>query len=225
MAINKKIKTMLLLSVLALIVMSHSSLSPYLRLDFIQANLHNLQEDFRLHPFRSLSTYFITYIFMIILSLPGSVFLMLAGGAIFGPVYGTLVVSFAGTLGAGIVFLTTRFFLADYFEKKFCDRLARINHYLKEDGTYYLLSLRLIPIFPYSVVNIAMALTSVKLWHFLWVSQIGILPASILYTNAGLALSQISSPKDIFSLKIIVSLFCIGLLPLVAKKILRPKSA
>lgn len=213
---KKRTKITLFLLTITLIIISQSSLTPYLSLDQIKINLQRLQDYFHLHPVSTLSTYFIVYMLMIAFSLPGAIPLTLAGGAIFGPLYGILLVSFASTLGASLAFAASRLFFKDYIQKRFAEQLVKINEGIKNNGTFYLLSLRLMPIFPHSLVNFSMALTPIKLRHFMLVSQIGTLPATILYTYAGLSLSQISSPKDIFTARILIILCLVGLLPLIA---------
>ena len=125
------------------------------------------------------------YIVMAALSLPGAAILTLAGGALFGLVAGTLAVSLASTVGATLVFLAARFLFRDTVQKRFGKRLKRINEGVERDGAFYLLALRLVPIFPFWVINLVMALTPIRTWTYAWVSLVGMFPATVVYVNAG----------------------------------------
>lgn len=169
------------------------------------------------HPFRSAAIFFISYVIFAGLSLPGVIIFTLAAGALFGLIQGAILVSFASTIGAFLAFLVARFFLHDSVQERFSDRLVTVNRKIKTEGAFYLLFLRLVPVFPFFLVNIVIALTPIKAFTYYWVSQLGMLPATILYVNAGVQISKISSPKDVVSFPILLAFILLGIFPFVAK--------
>ncbi|EGN75932.1 pyruvate/2-oxoglutarate dehydrogenase complex, dihydrolipoamide dehydrogenase component [Idiomarina sp. A28L] len=163
---------------------------------------------------------FAVYITVAALSLPGATIMTLSVGAIFGFGWGLLIASFASTLGATLAFLIARFFLHDWVQNKFGDRLQKFNERFRKDGAFYLLTLRLVPLFPFFVVNLAMSLTKIKAFTFYWVSQVGMLAGTAVYVNAGTQLASIESTADIFSTRLLLSFTLLGMFPLIAKAIL-----
>ena len=188
-----------------------------LNLQSLKDNYASLKIYFDDRPFQSSLVYVAIYILVTALSLPGAVILTLAGGAIFGLWWGTILVSFSSTLGATAAFLLTRFFFRNYIRSRFGDKLTTINEGIKKDGAFYLFTLRLIPVFPFFVINVLMALTALKTWTFYWVSQLGMLLGTVIYVNAGTQLATLNSTGDILSIDLIISLCVIGLLPITAK--------
>ncbi len=172
------------------------------------------------HPYYAAIIFFFGYVVITGLSLPGAAILTLAGGAVFGLLIGTLLVSFASTIGATLAFLASRFLLRETLQQKFSKRLQLINQGIERDGAFYLFTLRLVPAFPFFVVNLVMGLTPIKTITYFLVSQIGMLAGTIVYVNAGTQLAQISTLKDIFSPELILSFVLLGLFPLIAKKII-----
>ncbi|MBY6205741.1 FAD-dependent oxidoreductase [Halomonas denitrificans] len=162
-----------------------------------------------------------TYIVMAALSLPGAAILTLAGGALFGLLAGTVAVSIASTIGATLVFLAARFLFRESVQKRFGKRLKRINEGVERDGAFYLLALRLVPIFPFWVINLVMALTPIRTWTYAWVSLVGMFPATVVYVNAGTQLAQVDSIGDVLSPGLIGAFVLLGLLPLITRWILR----
>ena len=144
----------------------------------------------------------------------------LAGGGLFGFWVGVLVVSFASTIGATLACLVARFLLRDWVQTKFGEKLSAMNKGIEKEGAFYLFSLRLVPIFPFFVINLAMGLTSMQLLTFYWVSQIGMLPGTMVYVNAGKELGQIESLSGILSPGLIFSFIILGLFPITVKKLL-----
>ena len=163
---------------------------------------------------------FAIYVIVTALSLPGAAILTLASGAIFGLGWGLLLASFASSLGALLAFLSARFVLRDWVEQKFGERLKTINSGMKRDGAFYLLSLRLVPILPFFVINLAMGLTQIKSWTFYWISQLGMLLGTLAYVNAGTQLAQIQSLNDVLSANLLGAFALLGIMPLIAKMIL-----
>lgn len=195
-------------------------LGQYLTLDYLkqqQASFNQLYEQNRL---AMLGAYALIYILVTALSLPGATVMTLAGGALFGLWTALLVVSFASSIGATLAFLVSRFMLRDWVQGKFGDKLESINRGIEKEGAFYLFSLRLVPIFPFFVINLAMGLTPLKAGLFYLVSQVGMLPGTFVYVNAGTQIGQLESAAGILSPQILISFALLGVFPLVAKKIL-----
>jgi len=169
-------------------------------------------------PFLAGLSFFALYIAVTSLSLPGGAVLTLAAGALFGLVWGVVIVSFASTIGATFAFLVARFILRDSVQNRFGDRLQAINKGIKQEGAFYLFTLRLIPIFPFFLINLVMGLTPIRTWTFYWVSQLGMLAGTIVYVNAGTQLARIDSLSGILSPGLVVSFAVLGLFPLIGKK-------
>ncbi|WP_321415959.1 FAD-dependent oxidoreductase [uncultured Desulfobacter sp.] len=161
--------------------------------------------------------YMAVYVVVTALSLPGAVVMSLAGGAVFGLWAGTIIVSFASTIGATLAFLTSRFLLRDYIQNRFSDRLKKINEGIETDGPFYLFTLRLVPVFPFFVINLVMGLTPIKTGIFYMVSQVGMLPGTLAYINAGTQLSRVESASGILSLPLLASFVVLGIFPWIAK--------
>ncbi len=154
------------------------------------------------------------------LSLPGTLIITLAGGAIFGLLWGIFLVSFASSIGATIAFLISRTLLRNWVYKRFGERLETINDGLERDGKFYLFTLRMIPAIPFFVINLVFGLTSMKTWSFYWVSQLGMLAATSVFVYAGTQLAQIDNARDIASPGVLLALTALGFLPLTARKII-----
>jgi dihydrolipoamide dehydrogenase len=195
-------------------------LGTHLSFQSLKANQTRLQEQFLSAPVLTACVFGLLYVLVTALSIPGAAVLTLAAGAIFGIFYGTIVVSFASTLGATLAFLGSRFLFKDFFEQKFSERFATINQGIQKDGAVYLFTLRLIPAVPFFLVNILMGLTKIPTLTFFIVSQVGMLAGTVVYINAGTQLSQLESPQDIISWKIILSFLALGFFPLFAKSLL-----
>ncbi len=172
------------------------------------------------HPWSAAATYFVLYVIVTGLSLPGAAVLTVAGGAVFGLVSGTLLVSFASSLGATLAFLAARFLLRDVVQARFGERLEAIDAGIARDGAFYLFTLRLVPAFPFFLINLAMGMTALPVRTFYWVSQVGMLAGTIVYVNAGTELAKIDSLASILSPGFVVSLVLLGIFPLLAKKAL-----
>lgn len=171
-------------------------------------------------PGIAIGTFMLVYILMAALSLPGAAIMTLAGGALFGLVTGTIVVSFASTIGATLAFLAARFLFHDAVQQRFTERLRRINEGVARDGSFYLLALRLVPVFPFFVINLVAGLTPLRIRTFYWVSQLGMLPATLVYVNAGTQLGQLESAGDIISPPLLGAFALLAALPLVMRLLL-----
>ncbi|MCP3867960.1 MAG: FAD-dependent oxidoreductase [Gammaproteobacteria bacterium] len=192
----------------------------YLTLANLKAQQAGLDAWREANPWLSILVFFCVYVLVTALSLPGAAIMTLAIGAVFGLVTGTILVSFASTLGATLAFVIARFLLRDSVQSKFGDKLQAINEGVEKDGAFYLFGLRLVPLFPFFVINLAMGLTTIRTWTFAWVSQVGMLAGTLVYVNAGTQLAGIESLSGIVSPGLILSFVLLGVFPLIAKKIL-----
>ncbi len=195
-------------------------LGQYLTLDYLKASQDKFVQLYTNHRLAVISAYMAIYIIVTALSLPGAAVMTLAGGAMFGFWIGVVVVSFASTIGATLACFIARFLLHDWVQNKFGEKLSAINTGIEKEGAFYLFSLRLVPIFPFFVINLVMGLTSIKLLTFYWVSQIGMLPGTMVFVNAGKELSKIESLSGILSPGLIISFIVLGLFPITVKKLL-----
>jgi pyruvate/2-oxoglutarate dehydrogenase complex dihydrolipoamide dehydrogenase (E3) component/uncharacterized membrane protein YdjX (TVP38/TMEM64 family) len=195
-------------------------LGQYLTLDYLKAQQASLSAYVAANPLQSSLAFFAVYVAVAALSLPGAAILTLVGGAIFGFWWGLLIVSFASSVGATLAFLSSRFLLRDWVQSKFGERLKPINEGVTKDGPFYLFALRLVPLFPFFVVNLLMGLTPIKTFPFYWVSQLGMLAGTAVFVNAGTQLAQISSLRGILSPAILGSFALLGIFPIIAKKVL-----
>lgn len=196
-------------------------LHQYFRLEVLREQRDALLAFTEGHLLMMIAAYMGVYIVMAALSVPGAAVMTLAGGALFGVVTGTIAVSFASTIGATLVFLAARFLFHDAIQERFSKRLERINRGVEKDGAFYLLALRLVPAFPFWIINLVMALTPIRTWTYIWVSQVGMLPATIVFVNAGTQLARVDSVGDVLSPGLIGAFVLLGLLPLILRWILR----
>ena len=211
---------LLLLAVIAALTAAYFAfdLGQYLSLDYFKAQQSAIESYRASHPWQAALVFFLVYVVVTGLSLPGAALMTLVGGAIFGLLWGTLIISFASTIGATLAFLAARFLLRDSVQRRFGDRLAAINSGVAKDGPFYLFTLRLVPIFPFFVINLVMGLTPLRAATFYWVSQLGMLPATLVYVNAGREIGRIDSLSGILSPALLLSFALLGLFPLIAKK-------
>ena len=216
---NSKKVGLLLVIVLAIAAFFYFDLGQYFTLDAVKAKQQELQQQFAARPLFVIAIYFLVYVVMAALALPGAALLTLLAGAIFGFWLGLVVVSFASSIGATVSFLVSRFVAGSYVQSKFADKLSAINKGIEKDGPFYLFTLRLIPILPFFAVNLLMGLTQLKTKTFYWVSQLGMLLGTAVYVNVGTQLAGLTSLKGILSAPLIGSFVLLGILPLIAKKI------
>jgi pyruvate/2-oxoglutarate dehydrogenase complex dihydrolipoamide dehydrogenase (E3) component/uncharacterized membrane protein YdjX (TVP38/TMEM64 family) len=195
-------------------------LGSYLSLDHFRSQQAAIQDWRTANPLLSIGIYAVIYIAVTALSLPGAAIMTLAGGAIFGLLWGTLIVSFASTIGATLAFLASRFLLRDWVKARFGDKLRTIDKGVEQDGAFYLFGLRLVPLFPFFVINLLMALTPIRLGTFYWVSQVGMLAGTLVYVNAGTQLAQLEPLDGILSPGLLISFALLGVFPLIAKKVM-----
>ncbi len=192
-------------------------LGSYLTIENLKSRQTELAALVGQRPLLMIGGFFLLYVAATALSLPGAAILTLAAGAIFGLGLGTLIVSFASVIGASLAFLSSRYLLRDWVKGRFGQRVKSIDQGIEKDGAFYLLSLRLIPAFPFFLINLAMGLTAMKLATFALVSQIGMLPGTLVFVNAGTQLARIESSSGILSPALIGSFVLLGLFPLLAK--------
>ena len=218
---NKKIITRLIvLSIVAVLAILFFvfDLGQYLTLAQLKARQQSLNAYYTEHTALTIGLYMGAYILMAALSLPGAAIMTLAGAVIFGLWVGLVVVSFASTIGATLAFLVSRFLLRDYVQKRFGEKMKAINAGIRRDGPFYLFTLRLVPIFPFFIINLVMGLTPIRTGIYYLVSQIGMLPGTFVYVNAGTQLAQIESLGGILSPGLLFSFALLGIFPLIAKR-------
>ncbi len=200
-------------------------LQSHLTLEALKAQQASIETYRSNHPVMAVAMYALIYIAVTGLSLPGAAILTLAGGAVFGLLWGTLIVSFASSIGATLAFLAARFLFRDAVKSRFGERLKAIDAGVAKEGALYLFTLRLVPIFPFFVINLAMGLTNLKIQTFYWVSQVGMLAGTTVYVNAGTQLGQLESLSGILSPGLIGSFVLLGIFPLIANKIVETLKA
>jgi uncharacterized membrane protein YdjX (TVP38/TMEM64 family) len=212
-------KTLLLLALAgALALFWALDLGRYLSLEQLKASQAGFAELYQRHPWRVVGAYFGVYVLATALSLPGAALITLAGGALFGLFWGTVIVSFASSIGATLAFLASRFLLRDMVQARFGRRLAEIDRGLERDGAFYLFTLRLIPVVPFFLINLLMGLTRMKALTFYAVSQVGMLAGTLVYVNAGTQLARLDSLQGILSPALIGSFVLLGFFPLIARR-------
>lgn len=215
----KRIFLILLILILAASFF-YFDLNQLLTLDGLKGSMAQFNEYKAQSPLLIIGGFFLLYVVVTALSLPGAAILTLAAGALFGLVQGLLVASFASSIGATIAFLASRYLLRDTIKQRFPERLAAIDAGVEKEGGFYLFTLRLVPIFPFFLINLLMGVTSIKTWTYYWVSQIGMLAGTFVFVNAGTQLAQIDSLSGILSFNLIVSFALLGFFPLIAKGVL-----
>ena len=196
-------------------------LHSYLTLEGMKASLGQFEALRAASPWGTGLAFFAVYVLVTALSFPGALVLTLTAGALFGLTLGTLIVSFASSVGATLAFLASRYVLRDAIQQRFGDRLKAINEGMAKDGTMYLFTLRLVPVFPFFLVNLLMGLTPVRTWNYYWVSQVGMFAATLVYVNAGTQLAQISSVAGIVSPGLLLSFALLGVFPLIARRMIQ----
>jgi pyruvate/2-oxoglutarate dehydrogenase complex dihydrolipoamide dehydrogenase (E3) component/uncharacterized membrane protein YdjX (TVP38/TMEM64 family) len=190
-------------------------LKQYVSLDYFQQQRAAIESYRAAHPLQAAAIFFALYVAVTGLSLPGAAILTLVAGAVFGLLWGTLIVSFASSIGATLAFLASRFLLRDWVQAKFGERLKPINDGVAREGAFYLFALRLVPAFPFFIVNLVMGLTTIRAWTFYWVSQLGMLAGTLVYVYAGTQLGQFKVTWQLG-----LAFVLLGIFPLVAKRVL-----
>jgi uncharacterized membrane protein YdjX (TVP38/TMEM64 family) len=193
-------------------------LNRYFTLSYLKESKEQFSAFYAENTALTIVLYMLVYVAVTALSLPGAAIMTLAGGAMFGFLIGLIAVSFASSIGASLAFLASRYLLRGWVEKKLGERLATINAGIEKEGAFYLFSLRLIPVFPFWIINLLMGFTRMRLVTFYWVSQLGMLAGTMVYVNAGKELGKIDSLSGILSPGLIASFVILGLFPLAVKK-------
>ena len=193
-------------------------LGQYLSLQFLKDKQQAFQAYCAENPVKAIGAYFVLYVLLAALSIPGATVATLAGGALFGLWLGTLVVLFAASIGATLAFLASRYLLQDWVRDHFRKQFDAVDKRFSRDCVLYLFTLRMVPVFPFFVVNLLVGLTTMRTWPFYWVSLLGMLPGTVVRVNAGTELGQITGLHDIMSWELVGSLFLLALFPLIAKK-------
>ena len=191
----------------------------YLSFESVKSQVAAAQAYYQAHPLQSVAVYFALYVLVAAANLPGAVPMTLVGGALFGLLWGTVIVSFASSLGATLGFLASRLVLRDWVQARFASQLRGINEGFRREGGFYLFTLRLIPAVPFFVINLAMGVTPIRARTFYWASQLGMLAGTLVYVNAGTQLAAIESPRGILSPGLVGAFVLLGIFPLLAKKL------
>ncbi len=216
---NNGIRFLLLFLLLLLFFLFHHyGIADYVSLKGMQEQKTAFQAYADKHPITAMGGYFTAYLIFSAFALPGAVIITLLGGALFGVVLGTVLVSFGSSLGALLAFLLSRYLLRSVIQERFGNYLKTFNKGMREDGGLYLFTLRLVPLFPFFAINLVMGLTPLKGWTFYWISQLGMLPVTLIYVNAGTQLSTLESVSGLLSPSVIASLVLLGVFPVAAKK-------
>ncbi len=215
-------KKILIILILAALIAAYFAfgLGAYLTVEGVKQVADDVGGYYARNPAQVIALFFLVYVGVTAASLPGAAVMTLAAGALFGVFVGTVVVSFASTLGATLAFLASRYVLRDAVEVRFGDRLKAVNQGLERDGAFYLFTIRMIPLFPFFVVNLVMGLTRIRAWTYAWVSQVGMLLGTIVYVNAGTQLARIDSLAGIASPAVLASFALLGIAPWFAKAII-----
>jgi pyruvate/2-oxoglutarate dehydrogenase complex dihydrolipoamide dehydrogenase (E3) component/uncharacterized membrane protein YdjX (TVP38/TMEM64 family) len=208
----KRIAILVLLAAVA-IALFQSGLGEQLTLANLKAQQGAIDAWYRTSPLLVLGAFFAIYVTMTAVSFPGAAIMTLAAGALFGLATGTVLVSFASSIGATLAFLASRHVLGNWVQQRFGDRLGAFNAGMERDGAFYLFSLRLVPVFPFFLVNLLMGLTRIRTWTYYWVSQVGMFLGTIVYVNAGTQLARIDSLGDVASPALLGSFAALGLMP------------
>lgn len=196
-------------------------LDQYLTLDALKANRAAFAVMLDENPLRVTLAAFALYVLVVTLSLPGAALMGLAAGALFGFWYGTLFVSFASTIGATLAFWVSRYLLSDFVRQRLGSKLKGIDEGMAKDGALYLFMLRLVPAFPFFMINLLMGLTQIRTRTYYWVSQLGMLAGTMVYVNAGTQLARIDRLSGIMSPEVLLSFALLGAFPLIAKHVAR----
>ena len=214
-------KIILLVGVLvAVTAFFYFDLHQLLTLNGLKGSMDQFSQWREQSPLLVIGAFFLLYVVVTALSLPGATILTLAAGALFGLIEGLLIASFASTVGATIAFLVSRYLLRDAIKLRFPERLTAIDAGVKKEGSFYLFTLRLVPLFPFFLINLLMGVTAIKAWTFFWVSQLGMLAGTFVFVNAGTQLAQIESLSGILSFNLILSFTLLGVFPFIAKALL-----
>lgn len=194
-------------------------LGRYLDLAYLQQVRGSAVALVEARPLLTSAGFFGIYVLVTALSIPGAAVMTLAGGAVFGLAWGLVLVSFASSVGATLAMLIARTLAGDWVQKRFGGQLEAVNRGLEQDGGFYLFSLRMVPLFPFFVINLVMGLTPLRVWTFYWVSQAGMLAGTFVYVFAGTQLATVTGTSDILSPGLIIALSLLGLFPLLARKL------
>lgn len=222
MAYKNTVRVLLLLLIVAVVASFFIfDALRFINLSAIKAQQQQWKAYYHQHPLPTLLIFFVVYLAVTAFSLPAATLLTVVSGALFGMGVGLVMVSFASTLGASLAFLMARFLVKAPVQARYHRSLEKINEGFRREGAFYLFALRLVPLFPFFVINLTMAVLPIKLWTFFWVSQLGMLPGTAVYVYAGTQLGNIESLSDVTSPSLLFAFALVGLFPLAVKKLLR----
>ncbi|MCB1176786.1 MAG: FAD-dependent oxidoreductase [Leptospiraceae bacterium] len=211
-------KIILVVLIIAFIITGkYFEVEKFLSFEYLKTQKDQIQSLYSENQLTFIVSYFLIYVISTAFSIPGAAILTIAAGALFGVLLGTVIVSFASTIGATLSFILSRYILRESIQERFKDTMDTINKGIEKDGVFYLLTLRLIPAFPFFLINLVMGITKISLLNFFWASQLGMLAGTIVFVNAGTQLANINSTKDILSIPIILSFVALGIVPIIIK--------
>lgn len=213
--LNIKKTALIILILLLVILIKYLDISHFFTLENLKSQRQLLLEFVQNRYLASVFSFIVIYIFVTAFSIPGATILTLTGGFLFTPLLGTVYVNIGATIGAGLVFLAARYLIGDWVQKRYFEKLISFNRDIEKNGKNYLLTLRLIPLFPFFLVNLLPALTKIPFRTFLWTTSLGIIPGTFIYAYAGRQFLSISSINEIFSKEIILAFSLLGILVLV----------
>lgn len=216
-------KKVVLISIILLLLLTiyFSGFYEFLTFENIKTNLEVIKEYSHNNPVLFLGQFMAVFILITSLSIPGAIVLTLLSGTIFGVIPGTFIVLLSSTIGATISFLYSRYIFGDVFREKFRDKYRTVENKFNENGTSYLFTLRMIPVSPFVVINILMGLTPIRLWNYVWITFVGMIPGTLMYVYAGKEMAELNSPSDILTLPILLLFLAIAFLPYALKRLLR----
>ena len=210
----------LVAAIVAIVVLFNVfDLGNYLTLEYIKQQQSSIDQFYQENSFLTLVVFFVGYVLVTAFSLPGAAVMTLAAGAVFGLLTGLILVSFASSIGATLAFVLSRYLFRDTVQTKFASSIEAINKGIERDGAFYLFALRLVPAFPFFVINLVMGVTKLKVKTFYWVSQLGMLAGTFVFVNAGTQLASIESAAGIFSTEIVLSFILLAILPFIGRKV------
>ena len=215
---SKKQITLIITLISLICIFWFAGFGKYFTFEYLKEQQQFFKDYYALHPTKTIIGFFMIYVTITALAfIPGAAIMTLLAGVLFKTILGTIIVSFASSIGAVLAFLFSRYILQDFVKNKFSKTISKIDQGVEKEGKFYLFALRLVPIFPFFVINLVMGLTSIKTWTFYWVSQIGMFFGTIIYVYAGTQLGEINKLSDILSTELIIAFVLIGVFPFVAK--------
>ncbi|WP_432666686.1 TVP38/TMEM64 family protein [Wukongibacter baidiensis] len=224
---RKKLFSLIVILSIGFILYRYTNISTWLSFENLQLNKDLWKEYVNNNYIFAMVLYSLLYIVVVTFAIPGATVLTISGGFLFGTLPAMIYANISATIGATLCFLFSRYLIGSWIQNKYSDKIIKFNEEIEENGSNYLLTVHLMPIFPFFLINLISGITKVSLKTFIWTTTIGILPASFVYSLAGTNLGNIQSVKDILSLNILLALIALGLfalLPTILRKLNKHKN-